>query len=1197
MISYASSSVTTVMTVPITPIMPVNSGGAITGNGNIVSTVAGNGNIGYINAVGFAARFNNPDGIVADAAGNYYIADAGNNCIRKMTPAGVVTTFAGDTAAGFVDGAGAAARFRGPCGIAIDAAGQLYVADMGNHRIRKISPTGVVTTLAGGGGSLANGAGYTDNVGAAAAFNEPADVAIDASGNALVADRANHCIRSITPAGLVSTVAGNGTPGYINNAGLPANARFNSPEGIAVGANGTIYVADRYNSALRSISASGIVTSVAGNGSSGFSNGLIGRLSYPTDVVVDSNGDLLIADAGNGCIRKYLTQSSLLTTLAGSHYTPNGYIDGVGSAAAFNNPTDLAVGPNGMIMVCDHANQRMRRIDQTGGYTISPPLAQGLFFNASTGVISGTPATVSALGYQVTASNASGTSVTNLSIQSADPFCTQNLYILGCSQTDYIDAFATNGAAVNISSSNSGCNNDITGYSAFPNQPVVAPPGGTIGFTLTMNSVFGQGVKIWVDWNNDNIFQDTIERVYASSTPLPPGLTHSGSFVVPYSATVDTLRMRVRCVYLTTTFTPCSNHAFGEVEDYPFIVKTLPPLTIYNTTPSNNLCQGKPVQLNFTAVGYNTNNVFTAQLSDSSGQFTNPTIIGSLSGTQGGFINAVIPTNMPLGNGYRMRIVSSSPASIGPVSASTFSVGVGPTSAQTTISPAVVPVICSNSSLTFSAPANTGFQYQWLRDSIVLWGATNATYAASVPGTYRVLVTNTQGCSAYSLGKMLAVSNIYASITPAYPPVLCPGDSVTLSNFSSSYSAYQWLKDGLPISNATNSSYTTSTAGAYQVVAATSATGGCSDTSDQVIVTTSNCTVMPMVNNIGPSMNFCKGSPIAITFSASGFKSNNVFTAQLSNKFGSFASPVTLGTLTGSTGGTITANIPASQVAGTGYKIRILTSSPAGVGPTTGTSLTVGANPSAPSVTISPTTTVNVCAGNAATLSAPANGSLQFQWFMGGTPISGATTNTYTTNVAGTYRVRTTNAAGCSTLTTAPGRSVNVVAPPAATFTVTNLSGGSKKLNASTGGAQWQWFRNGTAIVGATNKTYTTGGVSGNYHLVVTKSGCVSTGTPVFVTGNGVNKSVVSGEGDVPTEPSMLSIYPNPSAAGATILIQSDNLQQWQVRVLDASGKLVCRLETSTGAEAAFGESLAPGFYTVEAFANGVRLLQRWVKR
>jgi len=344
--------------------------------GITVSTFAGSTS-GYADGTGTAAQFYLPVGVAVDALGNVYVADYNNHRIRKITPAGVVSTFAGSTA-GYIDGTGTAAQFYRPVGVAVDALGNVYVADYNNHRIRKITPAGVVSTFAG------SAQGYADGTGTAAQFNFPTGVAVDASGNVYVADRNNHKIRKITPAGVVTTVAGS-TAGYIDGTGTAA--QFYSPGGVVVDSSSNIYVADLSNHKIRKITPAGVVTTVAGS-TAGYidGTGTAARFNNPYNIALDSSGNKYVADLSNHKIRK-ITPAGVVTTVAGG---AQGYADGTGTAALFYNPIGVAVdNASGNIYVGDYNNNRIRKITgavlsttsytQVGGFTVYPNPSNGVF--------------------------------------------------------------------------------------------------------------------------------------------------------------------------------------------------------------------------------------------------------------------------------------------------------------------------------------------------------------------------------------------------------------------------------------------------------------------------------------------------------------------------------------------------------------------------------------------------------------------------------------------------------------------------------------------------------------------------------------------------------------------------------------------------------------------------------------------------
>ncbi len=238
-------------------------------------TFTGSVNQGFTNGPRVKATFNNPNGIAIDAAGNLYVADQVNNAIRKVTPNGLVTTLAGSGAAGFTNGTGASATFNNPVGIAVDASGNVFVADLDNNAIREITPAGVVTTFAGTGA-----VGFDDGPASTATFNGPSGIVVDHSGNIFVSDNHN-VIRKITPGGIVSTFAGkviNTPPGFANGTGADANFRL--PNGLAVDIANNIYVADYGNNMIRKITPDAVVTTLAGQLTPGSANGPIASASF-----------------------------------------------------------------------------------------------------------------------------------------------------------------------------------------------------------------------------------------------------------------------------------------------------------------------------------------------------------------------------------------------------------------------------------------------------------------------------------------------------------------------------------------------------------------------------------------------------------------------------------------------------------------------------------------------------------------------------------------------------------------------------------------------------------------------------------------------------------------------------------------------------------------------------------------------------
>ncbi len=339
----------------------------------VVSTLAGlAGSSGSLDGSGSDARFSFPNGVAVDASGNVYVADSGNSTIRKVTSAGVVSTLAGVVGSnGSEDGPGPAARFNFPSGVAVDGSGNVYVADSGNHVIRKVTPAGFVSTLAG----LADDRGSADGTGSAARFDRPWGVAVHSSGNVYVTDSRNSTIRKITPSGVVTTLAG--LAGSLGTAdGRRSTARFHYPAGVAVDGLGTVYVADQWNHSIRRITPSGDVSTVAGlaeTPGSADGAGSAARFSEPNGVAVDGSGSVFVADSGNNAIRQ-ITPNGVVSTLSGLA-VHHGGADGAGSAAGFYDPSGVTVDGSGIVYVADSFNHAIRKITPAGSVSTIAGLA------------------------------------------------------------------------------------------------------------------------------------------------------------------------------------------------------------------------------------------------------------------------------------------------------------------------------------------------------------------------------------------------------------------------------------------------------------------------------------------------------------------------------------------------------------------------------------------------------------------------------------------------------------------------------------------------------------------------------------------------------------------------------------------------------------------------------------------------------
>jgi sugar lactone lactonase YvrE len=326
------------------------------------STLAGHGGPGTADGVGAAAGFNRPLGVAVDSAGAIYVADSGNHTVRKITQTGACTTLAGAAGtSGALDGTNSGALFNRPSAVAVDNGGTVYVADTANHTIRKLTPGGVVTTFAGTPGTNGTGANQ---------FSFPQGIALDSFGNVYVADTWNHAIRKITSGGAVSVFAGQpGISGTNNGSGTAA--RFNSPQAVTVDAAGNVYVCDTGNQLIRIVTPGGSVSTVAGVALGvGSANGPISvaRFNQPSGIGVDSGGNIYVADFWNYSIRRIA--AGVVTTIAGTD-TNAGSADGINGNARFRGPSGLAV-TGTSLYVTDSANGTVRRLAASGAnWTVS----------------------------------------------------------------------------------------------------------------------------------------------------------------------------------------------------------------------------------------------------------------------------------------------------------------------------------------------------------------------------------------------------------------------------------------------------------------------------------------------------------------------------------------------------------------------------------------------------------------------------------------------------------------------------------------------------------------------------------------------------------------------------------------------------------------------------------------------------------
>jgi sugar lactone lactonase YvrE len=339
-------------------------------SGQTVSTVAGNGNAGFGGDGGQAAQapLNRVAGLIVDPSGNLYLAEELNNRVRKIDTNGVITTLAGTGTASFAGDSGPAAQaqLNGPTGLCIAPAGEIYVNDQGNKRVRKISTSGTITTVAGNGSAVHSGDG---GAATAAGMVIPIRCAVGAGGNLLIVDQGAHRLRKVTTGGTISTYASAGSQGFSGDGGAGTSAAMNSPTAIAFDGSGNVYVTDQSNQRIRRIDTSGTIQTVAGNGSISFSgdggSATAASLNYPGGIALDSSGALYIVDTVNQRIRK--VNGGNISTIAATGGTGFSGDGGGALQAQFNNPFPIALDAAGNIYIGDTGNNRVRQISGASG--------------------------------------------------------------------------------------------------------------------------------------------------------------------------------------------------------------------------------------------------------------------------------------------------------------------------------------------------------------------------------------------------------------------------------------------------------------------------------------------------------------------------------------------------------------------------------------------------------------------------------------------------------------------------------------------------------------------------------------------------------------------------------------------------------------------------------------------------------------
>lgn len=637
-----------------------------------VSTIAGNGlPLSSDNANPLSASFSMPTGIIYDPYGNLIIGDKNSSKIRKIATNGAVTTIAGSGSNYLVDGTGTTASFSQQNQIAMDIVGNIYVADQTNHAIRKITPAGVVTTLAGNGTS-----GSTDGTGSAARFNYPYGIAVDRAGNIFVADRSNHTIRKISPAGVVTTFAGAGVAGFADGTGTAA--KFYNPHGLTLDAAGNLYVADFNNYRIRKITPSGVVSTIAGTGSFGWLQGDVPGVDYLgassnlaniTGLVFDQSGNLFLAEAPRVLKMSTVGYSISPALPSGLRLDEQGQIVGtptsissatnytISATNAFGTSTStislevLDAGPTGLDYTSLALVNNVRTLNATNGlsitsiapsstggaissYSISPNLPNGLTINAFTGVISGKPTAPSSLtSYTITASNAISSTIKVIDIVVVDAAPSNLIYAASTLVT-------SNGSPItNVSPSSAG--GFVTGYSVSPNLPTGITLNTTTGvisgipnatsplttYTISASNNIGTAtstIDIEITGDAPIINFSNTPYVFTKNAPIQqvaPVITTTGSA----SFNIGTVVFAIDPIQLPTGLT--FSTSTGSITGTPTTIVAASTYTISATIGSST---------NYANLTIAVNDIAPSQLT-----FSSPSITASV----GSAINAVTPSN------------------------------------------------------------------------------------------------------------------------------------------------------------------------------------------------------------------------------------------------------------------------------------------------------------------------------------------------------------------------------------------------------------------------------------------------------------------------------------------------------------------------------------------------------------------------
>ncbi len=1141
-ISYANNTQSYSVGTAITPLIITNTGGAVPITpSTVVSKFAGNGARGASadNVNRLSASFNAPFSITKDVAGNFYVTEYGGRKIRKIDPSGAVTTIAGSGGNGSTDNLnGLLATFSTPVSTAVDTAGNIFVSDQDPSKIRKVSITGAVSTVAGRGGL-----GFLDNSnGLLAIFNYTGGISNDNSGNLYVADIINNKIRKINSAGAVTTFAGNGSFGSINNSnGLLSS--FGNPYDLVVDRSGNVFVADTYSFKIRKITPAGAVSTFAGSGANGISdnvNGLLASFASPIAIGIDGSDNLYVVDNGSNRIRKVST-SGAVTTIAGT---------GVfGIDDRFVGPRGITVDASGNVYVADPQTNFISKITQLG-YNISPSLPSGLSFDAATATISGTPTVATPpTNYTVTASNAGGSSSTVITLStftatinitgnlSSFKTCSgivsapQSFAVSGSNLTVDVNIqapagfeIATTVAGVYSSSLTLTKTGNVLSSTAVYIRLSVAATGTTAGGPISCTSAGAAGKSIIIPNNTISI----------ASIPVTPFITSasglafcSGSSVV-VSSSVATGNQWYNGGVIINGATG-NKYTATKAGSYSVIVTNAngctsaasnPVVTTLNSNPIANVTEG--TQLAFANCGATTVSLSANAGAGLSYQWVNDN--GNISGATSQQYAVTQPGN------YSVRVRDANNCSTqSPV---TKILSLASASANGTTA------VCLGNSVLLSGNVNgfTNPTFQWLKDGVNISGATSASYAAGVTGSFNVTVTS-GGISSSSCPVNITV-NALPIVTIAASPgnSVCVGTPLSVNAVAAGNNTYQWLNNDNAIENEVSASVSITASGIYSVQVTDA--NGCFNTS-------SNTTVS--INALPAPLPISGNTVVDVN------STTLLFSAPTGGLWSSSNTSVAAVNASGTVSGITAGNVVISYTLTNADNCSTVVS----------TTLTVNAVPLTPTITAGSAT--NFCTGGSVVLTSSATSGNQ--WYKDGAVIGGATGTTYTATGNGLYTVVV---AGVSSDLIAVG----VNPTPDATIqqgsqvAFTNCANTSITLTAANNipGASYQWRNSSGDIAGATQYQYTVT-TADNYSLMVTTGPC----------------SAVSGL-------TRVTALPTASASGNTVVCSGTPV----TLSVDASGFSNPTFQWKnagsniSGATASTYNPTATGNYTVLVTAGGI---------